>query len=177
LGLAGDPPEQSAGEIMVRSNSATRELRAPAGHYTFVARSLARRLLMITLLFTLLFTAYAGYVAVTVGGSGPVVVAVVLAVVSVAQWTLLQARIPQRIEVEKSVITIIKSGHRERYDLVDPGVELRVSDGEIAFAHYMKPWSVVHAKDVDWKVFTDVVMHYQNRADLNALLRDQRFES
>ena len=56
-------------------------------------------------------------------------------------------------------------------------MELRVRDGEIAFAHYMKPWSVVRAKDVDWKVFTDVVMHYQNRADLNALLRDQRFKS
>ncbi len=104
------------------------------------------------------------------------VLTVVMAVLAVGQWTLLQARIPQRIEVEKSVITIIKSGHRERYDLVDPGVELRVRDGEIAFAHYMKPWSVVRAKDVDWRVFTDVVMHYQNRADLNAVLRDQRFE-
>jgi hypothetical protein len=169
---------------MGRSNSATRELRAPAGHYTFVARSLLRRLLMITLMFTLLFAAYAGYTAVTGytaatlgGGRQPVVVAVVAAVLAVAQWTLLQARIPQRIEVNKSVITIIKSGRRERYDLVDPGVELRVRDGEIAFAHYMKPWSVVRAKDVDWKVFTDVVMHYQNRADLNALLRDQRFKS
>jgi hypothetical protein len=161
---------------MSRSNSATRELRAPAGHYTFVARSLARRLLMLMLLFTLLFTIYAGYLAVTVGGEAAVVVTGVSAVLAVGEWTLLQARIPQRIEVEKSVITIIKSGHRERYDLVDPGVELRVRDGEIAFAHYMKPWSVVRAKDVDWRVFTDVVMHYQNRADLNAELRDQRFE-
>jgi hypothetical protein len=162
---------------MGRSNSATRELRAPAGHYTFVARSISRRLVMTSLLFTLLFAGHAGYDAVTVGGKDTVILTVVLAVLAVAQWTLLQARIPQRIEVEKSVITIIKSGHSERYDLVDPGVELRVRDGEIAFAHYMKPWSVVRAKDVDWKVFTDVVMHYQNRADLNALLRDQRFKS
>jgi hypothetical protein len=162
---------------MGRSNSATRELRAPAGHYTFVARSLSRRLLMITLLFTVLFAAYAGYTVVTIGGREPVVVTVASAVLAVAQWTLLQARIPQRIEVDKSIVTIIKSGRRERYDLVDPGLELRVRDGEIAFAHYMKPWSVVRAKDVDWKVFTDVVMHYQNRADLNALLRDQRFKS
>jgi hypothetical protein len=161
---------------MGRSNSATRELSAPAGHYTFVSRSLARRLLMITLMFTLLFAIYAGYLVVTVGGKDLVVLTVVMAVLAVGQWTLLQARIPQRIEVEKSVITIVKSGHRERYDLVDPGVELRVRDGEIAFAHYMKPWSVVRAKDVDWRVFTDVVMHYQNRADLNAVLRDQRFE-
>jgi hypothetical protein len=160
---------------MGRSNSATRELRAPAGHYTFVARSITRRLLMITLLASLLVGGYAGYVAATTGGREAVIVTIVLAVLAVAQWTLLQARIPQRIEVDKSIVTIIKSGRRERYDLVDPGVELRVRDGEIAFAHYMKPWSVVRAKDVDWKVFTDVVMHYQNRADLNALLRDQRF--
>ena len=160
---------------MGRSNSATRELRTPAGHYTFVARSPGRRLLMIALLFTLLIAGYAAYVVFTVGGKAPVVATVVAAVFAVSEWTLLQARIPQRIEVDKSVITIIKSGHRERYDLVDPGVELRVRDGEIAFAHYMKPWSVVRAKDVDWKVFTDVVMHYQNRADLNAELRDQRF--
>ena len=99
-----------------------------------------------------------------------------MAFLVVAEWTLLQARIPQRIEVEKSVITIIKNGHHHRYDLVDPGVVLRVRDGEIAFSHYMRPWSVVRAKDVDWPVFTDVVMHYQNKADLNAELRDQRFK-
>jgi hypothetical protein len=161
---------------MGRSNSATRELHTPAGEYTFVARSLMRRLVMITLIFSVLLAGYAGYVAGTVGGRPAVTVTVVMAVLSVAQWTLLQARIPQRIEVEKSVVTIIKSGRRERYDLVDPGVELRVRDGEIAFAHYMQPWSVVRAKDVDWRVFTDVVMHYQNRADLNAQLRDQRFQ-
>ena len=161
---------------MGRSNSATRELRAPEGHYTFVARSPARRLLMVTLLFTLLIAGYAAYLIFTVGGKAPTVVTIVASVIAVSEWTLLQARIPQRIEVDKSVITIIKSGHRERYDLVDPGVELRVRDGAIAFAHYMKPWSVVRAKDVDWEVFTDVVMHYQNRADLNAELRNERFQ-
>jgi hypothetical protein len=161
---------------MGRSNSATRELHAPAGHYTFVARSPARRLLMIALLFTLLVGGYTAYVAITGGDKAAVVVTIAAAVLAVCEWTLLQARIPQRIEVDKSVITIIKSGHRERYDLVDPGVELRVRDGAIAFAHYMKPWSVVRAKDVDWKVFTDVVMHYQNRADLNAELRNERFQ-
>ena len=87
----------------------------------------------------------------------------------------LQARIPQRIEVDRAVITIIRSGERHRYDLEDPGVELRVRDGEIAFAHYMQPWTVVRAKEVDWRVFTHVVMHYQNNADVNAELRDQRF--
>ena len=35
---------------------------------------------------------------------------------------------------------------------------------------------VVRAKDVDWPVFIDVLMHYQKHADLNAELRDQRFK-
>ena len=48
-------------------------------------------------------------------------------------------------------------------------------DGEIAFAHYMDRWVVVRSRDVDWKVFSDVVMHYQNKADRNAEERDKRF--
>ncbi len=161
---------------MARSKTG-RELRAPAGHYTFVAPAPWRTLVMITLLFTLLGLVYAVWLLTNGLGDSAMVLAVVMAVLAVGQWTLLQARIPQRIEVEKSVITIIKSGHRVNYDLVDPGVELRVRDGEIAFAHYMKPWSVVRAKDVNWPVFLDIVMHYQNRADLNAELRDQRFKA
>ena len=151
------------------------ELRAPAGHYEFVAPSPMRRIVTVTLWFTLLGLIYGVWLITTVGGDAAITLSIVMAVLAVGQWTLLQARIPQRIEVEKSVITIIRSGRHERYDLVDPGVELRVRDGEIAFAHYMKPWSVVRAKDVDWPVFLDVVMHYQNKADLNAELRDQRF--
>ena len=50
-------------------------------------------------------------------------------------------------------------------------------DGEIAFAHYMDRWVVVRSSDVDWKVFSDVVMHYQNKADLYAAERDERFNS
>jgi hypothetical protein len=94
----------------------------------------------------------------------------------VAQWALLQTYIPQRIDIDKSVITINRNGKLLRYDLVDPGLEVRVRDGEIAFAHYMEPWSVVRAKDVKWHVFIDVLMHYQTRADVNADLRDQRFK-
>ena len=49
--------------------------------------------------------------------------------------------------------------------------------GEIAFAHYMDRWVVVRSSDVDWKVFSDVVMHYQNKADIYAAERDERFNS
>ena len=66
-------------------------------------------------------------------------------------------------------------GSVDTFDLEDPGVDIRVKDGEIAFAHYMDRWVVVRSRDVDWKVFSDVVMYYQNKADQNAEERDRRF--
>jgi hypothetical protein len=151
------------------------DLVTPAGHYTFVAPSPGRRMMMITLMFTTLGLIYAGWRA-TEGAGQPAVIALIgLAVLTVAQWGLLQTYIPQRIEIDKSVITINRNGHLTRYDLVDPGLEVRVRDGEIAFAKYMEPWFVVRARDVKWHVFIDVLMHYQTRADVNADLRDQRF--
>jgi hypothetical protein len=95
----------------------------------------------------------------------------------VAEWGILLTWVPQRIEVDKSVITITRNGESRQYDLVDPGVEIRVRDGAIAFAHYMEPWSVVRASEVRWQEFLDVLMHYQDRADINAELRDQRFSA
>jgi len=90
-------------------------------------------------------------------------------------WAVLQAGIPQRITVEGSMIEIRRSGQTDRFDLEDPGVDIRVGDGEIAFAHYMDRWVVVRARDVDWKVFSDIVMRYQNNADRYAEERDKRF--
>ena len=104
-----------------------------------------------------------------------VAAAVGCAVVLVGGWTYLRARIPQRITVNRAIIEIRRDGHVHRYDLEDPGVDIRVRDGEIAFAHYMDNWVLVSARDVDWKTFSDVVMHYQNNADHNAEARDQRF--
>jgi hypothetical protein len=152
-------------------------LATPAGHYTFVAPSPGRRVMMITLMFTALGVIYAGWQVSNGVGDLAVIALIGLAVLAVAQWVLLQTYIPQRIEIDKSVITINRSGRLQRYDLVDPGLEVRVRDGEIAFAHYMEPWFVVRAKDVKWHVFIDVLMHYQTRADVNADLRDQRFQS
>jgi hypothetical protein len=88
---------------------------------------------------------------------------------------MLQSKIPQRIIVRGSKISIRRDGQVSEFDLEDPAVDIRVSDGEIAFAHYMDRWVVVRARDVDWKVFSDVVMHYQNKADLYAAERDKRF--
>ena len=41
----------------------------------------------------------------------------------------------------------------------------------------MERWVVVRARDVDWHVFTDVVMHYQDKADRHAEARDKRFST
>ena len=107
----------------------------------------------------------------------PVLVAAAVgsALVLVVGWTYLRARIPQRITVNRAIIEIRRDGHTHRYDLEDPAVDIRVRDGEIAFAHYMDNWVLVSARDVEWKTFSDVVMHYQNNADHNAEARDQRF--
>ena len=92
-------------------------------------------------------------------------------------WALLQAKIPQRITIEGPLIQVRRDGHIDSFDLEDPGVEIRVMDGEIAFSSYMERWVVVRARDVDWKVFTDVVMYYQNKADRHAEERNRRFSS
>jgi hypothetical protein len=152
------------------------ELHTPAGHYLFVAPSPVRRLVMITLMFTVLALVYLGWEIAAGVGEDTTPTAIALAVLAVAQWTFLQAVIPQRIEIDKSVITINRNGRIWRYDLVDPGLEIRVRDGEIAFANYMQPWTVVKSRQVKWPVFIDVLMHYQTRADVNAELRDQRFK-
>lgn len=90
-------------------------------------------------------------------------------------WAMLQSSIPQRITVQGSIVRIRRNGEVNEFDLEDPGVDIRVKDGEIAFAHYMDRWVVVRARDVDWKVFSDIVMYHQNKADHNAEERDRRF--
>ena len=97
------------------------------------------------------------------------------AVALVVCWAMLQSSIPQRITVRGALVQIRRDGRVDTFDLEDPAVDIRVKDGEIAFAHYMDRWVVVRSKDVDWKVFSDVVMYYQNKADHNAEERDRRF--
>ena len=152
-----------------------RELQAPSGRYVFVAPSPMRVVVKVILLLAVVATAWSGLLAVRDQTTSHLVVASVCALVLVGCWVYLQARIPQRITVDRAIIEIRRDGVTKRYDLEDPGVDIRVRDGQIAFAHYMNNWVLVDAKDVDWKTFTDVVMHYQNHADHNAEARDQRF--
>ena len=108
---------------------------------------------------------------------GAMVVTAVSAVLLVILWSMMQAKIPQRITVRGSSIQIRRDGRVDQFDLEDPAVDIRVKDGEIAFAHYMDRWVVVRSRDVDWKVFSDLVMYYQDKADRYAEERDKRFSS
>ncbi|ROR89783.1 hypothetical protein [Nocardioides aurantiacus] len=105
-----------------------------------------------------------------------VAVAVVLAVVLVLCWVTLMARVPQRITITGPMVHIHRGAEVHRFDLEDPGVDMLVRDGSVAFGHYRDNWVIVQARDVDWRPFMDVVMNYQNRADSNAEARDERFK-
>ena len=151
--------------------------KAPHANYVFVAPNAGRSLLRLGLLASLVGLCVGGTLAVSERSFGAVLAACVSAAFLVVFWAVLQARIPQRITIEGPLVQVRRDGHVDSFDLEDPGVEIRVMDGEIAFSSYMERWVVVRARDVDWKVFTDVVMHYQNKADRHAEERDRRFSS
>jgi hypothetical protein len=143
--------------------------------YVFVAPDPGRRVLRATL-----FLALIGFcVGLTLSFSDRDLWTMILAGVSavglVVCWAMLQSTIPQKITVRGPHVEIRRDGRVDTFDLEDPGVDIRVKDGEIAFAHYLDRWVVVRSRDVDWKVFSDVVMYYQNKADHNAEERDRRF--
>ena len=144
-------------------------------HHVFVAPSPGRKVVGVLILASLVGLGWS-LVQLRSSQTTPMAaLAVVCGLVAVGGWTYLKARIPQRITVDRATITIRRDGHTHRYDLEDPAVDIRVRDGEIAFAHYMDNWVLVSARDVDWKTFSDLVMHYQNNADHNAERRDERF--
>ena len=149
--------------------------RGERTEYVFVAPAPARRLVQTGMVLALVGLG----VGVTLSLSEPAIGPLALVAVSLAGllvcWATLQASIPQRITVSGSKIQIRRDGKVHEFDLEDPNLELRVKDGEIAFAHYQDRWVVVRSRDVDWKVFSDVVMYYQNTADHNAEERDRRF--
>jgi hypothetical protein len=144
-------------------------------NYVFVAPDRSRWFMRALVLISLIALCVGVTLTITERSFLAMVVAAVAAVLLVVLWALLQSKIPQRITVQGSMIQIRRDGRVDAFDLEDPAVDIRVSDGEIAFAHYMDRWVVVRARDVDWKVFSDVVMHYQNKADLYAAERDKRF--
>ena len=149
--------------------------KAADGTYVFVAPSRSRAAVVLVTFLALAALVVGGVLTATARTVPHLVLAGSGAVCLVLCWTLLQARIPQRVTVKGAIFEIRREGRTHRFDLEDPGVDIRVRDGEIAFAHYLENWVVVQARDVDWKVFMDVVMHYQNNADFNAEARDQRF--
>ena len=152
-----------------------KSLKAPSTNYVFVARGGGRLFMRGSMVVALVALCIGGTLTITQRSFTAMVVTGVAAGVLVVLWAMLQSKIPQRIIVRGSMISIRRDGRVDEFDLEDPAVDIRVSDGEIAFAHYMDRWVVVRARDVDWKVFSDVVMHYQNKADLHAAERDKRF--
>ena len=147
----------------------------PADNYVFVARHAGRLVLRLGMLVSLVALCVGTTLTITQRNFWAMVVTGGAVVLLVVLWAMLQAKIPQRITIRGSVIQIRRDGQVHEFDLVDPAVDIRVSDGEIAFAHYLDRWVVVRSRDVDWKVFSDVVMHYQNKADAYAEERDKRF--
>ncbi len=152
-----------------------KHIKAPADNYVFVAPDAGRLALRLGMVGSLVALCVGATLTFTQMSFPAMVVTAVATVMLVVIWAMLQAKIPQRITVRGSMIQIRRDGRVDAFDLEDPAVDIRVSDGEIAFAHYMDRWVVVRARDVDWKVFSDVVMHYQNKADLYAEERDKRF--
>jgi hypothetical protein len=148
---------------------------APQANYVFVAHNAGRSVVRLGLLASLVGLCVSATLAVSERSVGAVVATGVAAACLVVFWALLQARIPQRITIQGSLIEIRRDGRVETFDLEDPGVDIRVMDGEIAFSSYKERWVVVRSRDVDWKVFTDVVMRYQDKADRHAEERDKRF--
>ena len=151
--------------------------KAPHANYVFVAPNAGRSLLRLGLLASLVGLCVGGTLAVSERSFGAILATCISAAFLLVIWAVLQAKIPQRITIHGPVIEIRRDGHVDSFDLEDPGVEIRVMDGEIAFSSYMERWVVVRARDVDWKVFTDVVMHYQDKADRHAEERNRRFSS
>jgi hypothetical protein len=143
--------------------------------YVFVAPDPGRRFIRVTLFLALVGLCVGVTLSLSDQEPWAMVLAGVCGVGLVLCWAMLQSSIPQKITVRGSSVQIRRDGQTHRFDLEDPNVDIRVKDGEIAFAHYMDRWVVVRSRDVDWKVFSDVVMYYQNRADRNAEERDRRF--
>ena len=146
-------------------------------NYVFVATNPGRWVTRAALVISLVGLCVGGTLTVSERSIGVMLLTGASAACLMVLWALLQARIPQRITVKGPIIQIRRDGNVDSFDLEDPGVEIRVMDGEIAFSQYMERWVVVRARDVDWKVFSDVVMHYQNKADRHAEERDKRFSS
>ncbi|WP_030482772.1 hypothetical protein [Nocardioides aequoreus] len=153
---------------------ATRPGSAKPDH-VYVARSPGRKGIAMLGIVAAVATASAGWRGWQLQSTGDLALAGGAAIVCVICWVFLTVTVPQKVIVTGSVVEIVRSSTTQRYDMEDPGVDMLVRDGSVAFGHYRDNWSIVQARDVDWKVFMDVVMRYQFQADINAEERDKRF--
>jgi hypothetical protein len=143
--------------------------------YVFVGRRRAYFALVALLMGLLAATATCLAEALLRSSSSLLMVAAFPFVLALVAWQLLASSTPQVIVIDGSVITIKRGGRSERFDLCDPDVQVRARDGELAFAHRDDNWIVVEARDVEWSLFTDVVMGYQWFADASADERSRRY--
>ena len=100
----------------------------------------------------------------------------VSAVGLVVCWAMLQSSIPQRITVRgaaasRSAATAASTPSTSRTPPSTSGSRTARSPSRTTWT--AGSWCA--PSDVDWKVFSDVVMYYQNKADHNAEERDRRF--
>jgi hypothetical protein len=145
-------------------------------HYEFEAPDPTR-----TLMRLMLGLLAAGAVAATVYAVDVRTHQAVLTVAGVVagfvlMWTMLASRSPQRITVDRSIITIRRGSRSERFDLVDPNVQISVRDGQMALRYYDGRHVAIRPSEVDWPAFVNVVMHYQNYADEKAADKEARFK-
>lgn len=157
-----------------RDKSLPQPLQAPNETYKFVAPVRGRAVLLGTLLAFVILTGVATYFAVRDQQVGWIAAAGGSAFLVVLLWSFAQLHVPQVVTIRQSILEIKRHGTVERFDLVDPSVEILGRDGEMAFRCYDGRFAIVHSRDVPWQMFTDVVMHYQNHADQKAEERAAR---
>lgn len=147
----------------------------PKPDHVFTAPSPGRKGIALLGLVSLMATVWAGWRGWQMESTGDLVLAGGAAVVTVICWVFMTLTVPQCVIITGSVIEIVRGSETQRYDLEDPGVDMLVRDGSVAFGHYRDNWTVVESREVRWQTFMDVVMRYQQQADLNAEERDRRF--
>lgn len=152
----------------------TRPGHQPPDH-VFVAPSGWRHAVGVVTALAVVGAAVVGWMAWRSESVDLLVLALGSAALAVVCWVYLAVSTPQRVLITGSTIEIKRGAGSQTYDLEDPGVDLLVRDGSVAFGHYRDNWTVVEAREVDWPVFMDVVMRYQAQADHNAEERDRRF--
>ena len=129
-------------EALMDTRSTRKEDRVD---YVFVAPDPGRRVVRLLLVLSLIGLCVGVTLSVSDRQMWTLLLGGISAVGLVVCWAMLQSSIPQRITVRGPHVQIRRDGRVDSFDLEDPGVDIRVKDGEIAFAHYMDRWVVVRS--------------------------------